>query len=103
MTFYRQRHGPGFSRRRALQRFSALNRDGWRCRKCGKAGRLEVDHIVPVSQGGPEWGIDAADISHVQTLCVGCHISKSAFEHSKPDPARESWAALVQNRLQETA
>ena len=24
-----------------------LKRDGYRCRACGKAGRLEVDHIVP--------------------------------------------------------
>ena len=22
--------------------------DGWRCRLCGKSGRLEVDHVVPL-------------------------------------------------------
>ena len=30
-----------------LLRKLAKDRDGWRCVKCGRAGRLEVDHIKP--------------------------------------------------------
>ena len=29
-----------------------LDRDGWQCRKCGKRGRMEVDHVRPLSDGG---------------------------------------------------
>ena len=28
-----------------------LARDGWRCRQCGRRGRLEVDHIEPQGEG----------------------------------------------------
>ena len=39
-------------------RFEVLDRDGYRCRVCGASAeteniRLEVDHIMPVSHGGP--------------------------------------------------
>ena len=29
-----------------------LDRDGWACVKCGKAGRLECDHRIPLEDGG---------------------------------------------------
>ena len=38
---------------RALRLF-VFNRDGWRCRVCGRAGRLECDHVVPLHRGGAE-------------------------------------------------
>ena len=34
-------------------RRAVLRRDGWRCVQCGRAGRLEVDHITPLDRGGP--------------------------------------------------
>jgi hypothetical protein len=37
--------------------------DGGRCRRCGSARNLEVDHIVPLSRGG-----DSEDCN-LQTLC----------------------------------
>ena len=43
---------PYDSRRWALVRLKVMERDGWRCRRCGKAGRLEVDHVVPLARGG---------------------------------------------------
>ncbi|HXH52550.1 MAG TPA: HNH endonuclease signature motif containing protein [Sphingomicrobium sp.] len=48
------------------------------CRLCGEAGRVsaseEVDHIVPLSQGGSE------ERSNKQGLCKPCHKAKTAAE-----------------------
>ena len=38
-------------------RILAKDRDGWACVKCGKAGRLEVDHIKPVALGGAKYDL----------------------------------------------
>ena len=46
-----------------------LERDGYRCRKCGKAGRLEVHHVVSVYDGGRPFHDD-----NLITLCRGCHV-----------------------------
>ena len=35
-----------------LVRLRALDRDGWHCVQCGKYGRLEVDHIIPLDRPG---------------------------------------------------
>ncbi|MCY4369550.1 MAG: HNH endonuclease [bacterium] len=35
-----------------------LQRDGWRCQQCGLAGRLEVDHIETLEDGGDPWALD---------------------------------------------
>ena len=40
------------ARRWDAVRRAVFERDGWRCRKCGKAGRLECDHVTP-SQRDP--------------------------------------------------
>jgi len=45
--------------------------EGWRQRKA--ALRWEVDHIVPVGDGGGGCGLD-----NLQTLCVPCHRAKTA-------------------------
>jgi hypothetical protein len=47
-----------------------LVRDGGRCRRCGSARYLEVDHIVPLSRGG-----DSEDCN-LQTLCRRCNRRK---------------------------
>ena len=52
----------------ARLRRRCLDRDGWRCRACGKAGRLELDHVVPLQAGGA-----AMDASNLQALCRRCH------------------------------
>ena len=33
-------------------RLKVFDRDGWRCVDCGKSGRLECDHVKPLSAGG---------------------------------------------------
>ena len=80
-----------------LARF-VKDRDGWRCRECGKSGRLETDHRVPISKTGAglagQW-----DPSNLQTLCRSCHFIKSHKERKDAlrPPQGESfkWDLLV--------
>ena len=68
-----------------------LDRDGWACVKCQKKGRLEVDHIIPLQQGGNPF-----DIQNVATLCVACHINKTRLENRKGNhELRDRWKAFV--------
>ncbi|MDX2272219.1 MAG: HNH endonuclease [Cyanobacteriota bacterium] len=56
-----------------------LNRDQYQCQSCGQQGSqelLQVDHIIPLAQGGSN------DISNLQTLCRTCNQKKS----DKRDP-----------------
>ena len=50
-------------------RRAVFERDGWRCVECGRAGRLEVDHVQPLHKGGDPWALD-----NLQSLCRRCHI-----------------------------
>lgn len=53
-------------------RFSIYERDGHRCKKCGKySNNLEIDHIFPISKGGK------SEYDNLQTLCHECNIKKS--------------------------
>jgi hypothetical protein len=55
-------------------RFEVLKRDGFKCGYCGKTPPdviLEVDHIVPVSDGGKD------DIINLITSCFDCNRGKS--------------------------
>jgi hypothetical protein len=52
-----------------------LERDDFRCRRCGAGPREEklvIDHVVPVASGG------TSDESNLQTLCVPCNAGKGA-------------------------
>ena len=80
-------------------RGEVFERDGWRCVKCGKAGRLEADHVVPLHVDPAQ---DPYAVAGCQTLCWRCHIDKTAGENSRPDPARERWRALIAERMSET-
>ncbi|WP_157900904.1 HNH endonuclease [Mycobacterium terramassiliense] len=49
----------------------------YECARCGIDGRdvpLELDHVVPVSEGG------ADDIGNAQWLCPSCHTPKTQAE-----------------------
>ena len=54
-------------------RTAALERDGWRCRRCGRAGRLEVHHVRKLAQGGA-----AYNLANLETLCGDCHLGAHA-------------------------
>ena len=74
----------GLNRQRwARVRLAVFKRDGWRCRRCGGASRLECDHVLAQFRGG-----DPYDLANLQTLCRGCHIKKSRGERERPDPGQ---------------
>lgn len=75
-------HTPEWQR----QRKRAKDRDGWRCRRCGHAGRLEVHHLDP--DGGD-------DLDNLVTLCKPCHLS----EHDASSESLRAWRALVDELL----
>jgi hypothetical protein len=59
----------------AQLRFRILQRDGFRCRYCGRPGSapgvvLHVDHVVPLAVGG------ATDEGNLLTACEECNLGK---------------------------
>lgn len=81
------------SKRWPALRLQALRRDDWRCVQCGRRGRLEVDHILPV-RDAPELGFA---LSNLQTLCPSCHGRKTRLEmgFDPLSPARLKWRDAV--------
>ena len=80
-----------------VTRHVVFERDRWRCRSCGRAGRLECDHVTPLQMGG-----DPYDPSNLQTLCRTCHIAKTRRENRRPlTPAEARWRELVAAITQE--
>ena len=74
-----------------LARMKVLHRDKFRCKQCGRAGRLEVDHVIPLDKGGDPW-----DLANLQALCRDCHIKKTRRENRRtPTPAEKRWQKLV--------
>ena len=68
-----------------------FDRDGWKCVRCGKHGRMEADHKQPITKGGDFW-----NPGNIQTLCSNCHRSKTAIDHyGPPDPKRTAWQDFV--------
>ena len=63
-----------------------LDRDGWRCTKCGKAGRMECDHKIPVRAGGDD------SMENCRALCRDCHFARS---RRKLSAGEREWAAYM--------
>ena len=77
----------------AAVRRAVFKRDNFRCVECGRAGRLECDHISPLQR---EPGQDPYDLNGLQTLCRNCHIQKTRRENQRQlTPAEAAWRALV--------
>lgn len=56
------------------QRTRIMQRDGFRCRRCGAGPddeRLVIDHVTPVSMGG------TSHDQNLQTLCTPCNQGKA--------------------------
>ncbi len=80
----------------AARRF-VFERDAYRCVMCGKAGKLEADHVTPLQR---EPGQDPFDPHGIQTLCRSCHIEKSRRENRRElTPAEAEWRAFVSELL----
>ena len=76
-------------------RLKILARDGWRCQGCGRAGRLEVDHVIAVEHGGDPW-----DAANLRVLCRSCHIEKTRRENCREPTASEAaWRVLVDDLM----
>ncbi len=88
-------------RRWNVTRRRVFRRDGYRCRECGKPGRLECDHVIPVHQL-PE-NADFYDLDNLQALCRGCHIAKTRRENEeryrRADPEGAKWKDAVNDLL----
>jgi 5-methylcytosine-specific restriction endonuclease McrA len=59
-------------------RFQVMQRDGFRCVYCGRTAaegaRLHVDHVIPVTAGGPN------EQDNLVTACEECNLGKGAGE-----------------------
>lgn len=61
-------------------RRQTIIRDGNQCANCGADGRivqLECDHIIPVTEGGPD------NLDNAQLLCKPCHQPKTQAEAAR--------------------
>ena len=88
------------SKRWAATRRTIFARDHYTCRMCGRHGRAECDHVLPISKGGALWAL-----SNLQTLCRTCHIKKTRGE-KEPRPRtvnEQKFDALVRDALNATA
>ncbi len=72
----------------AVLREQVFIRDGYRCVKCGRAGRLECDHVKPLKHGGGN------TLDNLQTLCRDCHFAKTAKENEKVK-GRSAWVGRL--------
>ena len=80
-------HNRASSARWERTRIAVFVRDGYRCKRCGRAGALQCHHVREVASGGDFW-----DMANLETLCRDCHRN----HHAKPpDPAIEDWKVLL--------
>ena len=64
---------------------------GWRCTRCGKSGRLEAHHVLPLHRGGAPF-----DLGNLAALCRSCHISI----HKRPvSESEQKWLDLVRDLI----
>ena len=89
-TFHKAAGIDGSLRWRVLRR-QIFERDGWRCGRCGKAGRLECHHVKPLHKGGAEW-----EPGNLMATCRSCHVEM----HKRIlTPAERKWRDLVRDLL----
>ena len=81
------------ARRWSIVRRAVFGRDAHRCVDCGRVGKLECDHIVPMQR---EPGQDPYDMNGLQSLCRSCHLEKTAGENRRElTPDELAWRELV--------
>ena len=65
----------------------------YRCQHCGRAGRLEVDHILRVADGGAELELD-----NLQALCRGVSHRKDCRRENTQE-MRQEWRGYLANLM----
>lgn len=70
-------------------KLKAHERDGWKCRRCGRRGRLEAHHEPPLRDGADPYELDG-----IVTLCRNCHIERHRGDTETP--GRREWRALIE-------
>ena len=75
----------------ARTRFIAFDRDGFRCVKCGRAGKLEGHHKVGLNKAP----LAAYDPDNVETLCKNCHLERAR------SPSRREWVTHIHQAYKE--
>ena len=75
-------------RKWALVRREAFERDGYRCRACGRPGRLEAHHEPPLRKGADPYRLEG-----VMSMCRGCHIQHHRDEDKTADQL--AWTIFI--------
>ena len=76
-------------------RQKVFKRDNYRCVECGKYGRVECDHKIPIAKGGAVF-----DMKNLRTLCRGCHVQLSAAGNRKTvGPEIQAWQRFVNEMI----
>lgn len=76
------------------KRWLVLDRDAFTCRYCGRSAPsvpLEVDHIVPRSQGGKD------NLENLAAACFDCNRGKRAQDATEPLQFMEYLAAATRD------
>jgi hypothetical protein len=103
MRFRRGRGGVAVAERRGIGpklRFEVFKRDNFTCRYCGRRTPevvLEIDHVIPVSEGGSD------DMENLVTSCWECNRGKGASVLSEDSPVsglHEQTVLMLERELQ---
>ena len=65
-------------------RVAVLDRDGYRCRGCGRAAELQVHHSYPIWKYPAR---DHYDLATLRALCRSCHFQEHRADAIPPDRA----------------
>ena len=90
-AFYRSK------RWQALRQF-CLERAGFRCESCGRPGRLDCHHLLPIRKAFEQ----AFDPENIEILCRSCHCRSDNEMRGGPPPSpdRIEWQLYRGNELQ---
>jgi hypothetical protein len=61
----------------ARKKLAVLNRDGFKCVKCGRTESLTIDHINDVTTTSRRHLASSYRLELCQTLCTWCHVAKN--------------------------
>lgn len=78
----------------------ALERDGWKCQRCGARGELQVHHLVPLAIGGSNV------LENMETVCLPCHLTEHRVKRPRRmrvDPERIAWRRYLYRLAREDA